>query len=148
MLQKYKKIFIFALKLKVKMSHLYHLVIKYPLSCLIVVVIWILCLVPVPENPLSRISLIDKWTHIAMYCLLCVVIWAEYLKAHDHIDRKRIWPLTLLAPVLMGGLIEIVQATCTNGTRSGEWLDFLADVIGVAIGQAIGILLARYFSKG
>ena len=99
------------------MSYLHHLLSKYPFSCLITIVIWVLSLIPIPENPLSHISLIDKWTHLVMYGGL-------------------------------GGLIEIVQATCTKGVRSGEWLDFLADVIGTVIGQTIGILLARCFSKG
>ncbi|PTL32377.1 VanZ-like protein [Prevotella sp. oral taxon 376] len=130
------------------MSHLHHLLIKYPFSCLMIVVIWILCLIPMPENPLSHVRLVDKWTHLIMYGGLCVVIWAEHLKTHHHVDRKKIWLPALLAPILMGGLVEIVQATCTNGARSGEWIDFLADVIGVALGQAIGILLARCFSKG
>lgn len=130
------------------MSYLHHLLSKYPFSCLITIVIWVLSLIPIPENPLSHISLIDKWTHLVMYGGLCVVIWIEHLKTHNSIARKGTWLTILLLPILMGGLIEIVQATCTNGVRSGEWLDFLADVIGTAIGQAIGILLARCFSKG
>lgn len=130
------------------MSHLRHLLIKYPLSCLTIMIIWILCLAPIPENPLSHVSLIDKWTHLVMYGGLCAVIWAEYLRTHNRVNWKKIWLLALLAPTLMGGLVEIIQATCTNGARSGEWLDFLADVVGVAIGQVIGILLARCFSKG
>ena len=83
-----------------------------------------------------------------MYGGLCVVIWIEHLKTHNSIARKGTWLTFLLLPILIGGLIEIVQATCTNGVRSGEWLDFLADVIGTVIGQTIGILLARCFSKG
>lgn len=130
------------------MSYLHHLLSKYPFSCLITIVIWVLSLLPIPENPLSHISLIDKWTHLVMYGGLCVVIWIEHLKTYNSIARKGTWLTILLLPILMGGLIEIVQATCTNGVRSGEWLDFLADVIGTAIGQTIGILLARCFSKG
>ena len=130
------------------MSYLHHLLSKYPLSSLTTIVIWVLSLIPIPENPLSHISLIDKWTHLVMYGGLCIMIWAEHLKNPNSIARKGTWLTILLLPILMGGLIEIVQATCTNGVRSGEWLDFLADVIGTAIGQTIGILLARCFSKG
>ena len=46
--------------------------------------------------------------------------------------------ISLLLPVLMGGLIEIVQATCTGGRRSGDWLDFAADGVGAIIGWIIG----------
>ncbi len=41
----------------------------------------------------------------------------------------------------MGGLIEVLQATCTGGMRSGDWLDFAADAVGATAGSAIGILL-------
>ena len=47
----------------------------------------------------------------------------------------------------MGGLIEIVQATCTGGNRRGDILDWVADSIGVILGQIIGIPLAQVLSK-
>jgi len=53
----------------------------------------------------------------------------------------------VIAPVIMGGLIEIVQATCTNGVRNGDVTDWIADNIGVVIGQLIGIPLALYLSR-
>lgn len=36
--------------------------------------------------------------------------------------------------------MELLQAYCTT-TRSGEWLDFFADTIGVFLGTAIGLLM-------
>lgn len=51
--------------------------------------------------------------------------------------------IAFVFPLLMGGLIEIAQATCTGGNRSGDWLDFLADGIGAVAATAIGILPAR-----
>ena len=53
-----------------------------------------------------------------------------------------------LAPLLMGGLIELAQANCTGGNRSGDWLDFAANSIGVVAGNLIGMLLAKCFAKG
>ena len=47
----------------------------------------------------------------------------------------------------MGGLIEIVQATCTGGNRSGDVTDWLADAVGVALGQLIGIPLAMWLAN-
>ena len=47
----------------------------------------------------------------------------------------------------MGGLIELAQAYLTFGHRSGEWLDFAADGVGVLVGAAIGMLLARCRAK-
>ena len=41
---------------------------RYPLSCVLIVVIWVLCLTPwIPESPLNNVRLIDKWTHLVMY---------------------------------------------------------------------------------
>ena len=48
-----------------------------------------------------------------------------------------------LVPVIMGGLVEIVQATCTNGVRNGDWLDFLADGIGSTLAFLIGLVLVK-----
>jgi VanZ family protein len=47
--------------------------------------------------------------------------------------------------ILLGGLIELLQAYCTT-TRSGEWLDFFADSIGVLLGNAIGLLMKAFRS--
>lgn len=46
----------------------------------------------------------------------------------------------------MGGSIEIVQATCTYGLRSGEWLDFAADAVGCMAGWLIGMALEAFLS--
>ena len=48
-----------------------------------------------------------------------------------------------LVPVIMGGLVEIVQATCTNGVRNGDWLDFFADGIGSTLAFLIGLVLVK-----
>lgn len=124
-----------------------HIVKKYPLSCLCVIVIWILCLVPIPETPLSNINMIDKWTHLVMYGGWCGVLWIEYGFHHHTINKKRAFLYVFIFPILMGGAIEIVQQYCTGGNRSGDFIDFVADAIGVALGALIGIPLAQRISK-
>lgn len=129
------------------MKILYNAINRYPLSCLCLAAIWVLCLIPIPETPLNDIGLIDKWTHFAMYGGLCSILWAEYGFHHDAIDKRKTFLCFVVAPILMGGLIEIVQATCTGGNRSGDIMDWAADTVGVAIGQLIGIPLALFVSR-
>lgn len=123
-----------------------HFIKQYTLSFICMVVIWILCLVPIPETPLSQINMVDKWTHIVMFGGWCTVLWLEYGLRHRVINMKRAIPYAIIFPILMGGLIEIVQQTCTGGNRSGDFIDFIADAIGVALGAAIGIPLALMIS--
>lgn len=146
-LQNYKILFTFAYKLKVIMKILLNIIRLYPVSCLCIAAIWVLCLIPIPETPLNDIRLIDKWTHFALYAFLCAVMWTEYGIRHKTPLCKKALFYLIAAPILMGGLIEIAQATCTGGNRSGDLLDWAADAVGVAIGQLIGIPLALIASK-
>lgn len=130
------------------MNRILNLAKRYPLTSLLVVAIWVLCLIPtVPETPLSSFCLIDKWTHLVMYGTLVAVIWWEYTRQHTTNNARRLFLLAFLAPVAMGGLVELAQAYCTGGRRSGEWFDFAANTIGVVLGTLIGILLAAYRAR-
>ena len=111
------------------------------MSVFCILLIWVLSLTPFfPETPLDDVQFIDKWTHLAMYGGTCSVIWFEYLRSHSSIDWRKILLLAVVGMVLLGGLMELLQAYCTT-TRSGEWLDFWADTLGVLLGNALGLLL-------
>ena len=125
-----------------------HIIMAYPFATCLILVIWVVCLMPVPETPLNNLTLFDKWAHISMYAVLCLVMWAEYLRRHQKLNKTRLFIGAFLAPLLMGGLIELAQANCTGGNRSGDWLDIAANSIGVVMGNLIGMLLARCFAKG
>jgi len=119
-----------------------NLIARYPLSAALIVAIWVMCLTPwIPETPLNDVSLIDKWTHLVMYGTLTAVIWWEYLRQHPQPESRRLLLLAFLAPVAMGGMVELAQAYCTAGHRSGDWLDFLANSLGVVLGTLIGLIL-------
>ena len=122
---------------------------RYPLTSVLVAVIWVICLVPIPEDvPLGDVPMMDKWTHFVMYGTLCTVMWWEYLRRHEKTNAGRLVLLAFLAPIVMSGLIELAQAYCTGGNRSGDWLDFAANTIGVVLGNVIGILLAAFRARG
>ena len=112
----------FCAKIHNKMRYILPYIRKYPLSCCCLAAIWVLCLMPIPEIPLSHVRFIDKWTHIALYLCTCGVIWTEYLRHHPLKNQPTTfsWQKILrwgwLAPIIMSGLIELAQAYCTGGT--------------------------------
>lgn len=111
---------------------------RYPLSSACIVLIWILCFCTPPHTPLDNVSFIDKWTHIVMYLGTCSTIFWEYSRQHRP-QKERPWRWSrlflwgYLMPVLMSGVIEILQENCTNHRRSGDWLDFVANTFGATI---------------
>ena len=114
---------------------------RYPFTILLGVIIILLSLLPMPEIKLAEdVPLADKWTHMVMYGALTLVIWFDYRRAHKRLDALRLLLFAFLAPIAMGGILELLQAYCTT-CRSGEWLDFLANSIGVCIGTIVGLLM-------
>lgn len=128
------------------MKDCYQFIRKYPLSIVCFLLIWVLSLLPFfPETPLSDVQFIDKWTHLVMYGGTCSVLWIEYLRAHPRPlpkggEATRLFLLAWLAPILMSGLLELLQAYATT-TRSGEWLDFAANSLGVTLGAVFGLIV-------
>ena len=112
----------------------------YPFSCLCILLIWILSLTPfLPETPLDNVVLIDKWVHVIMYGGTCGVIWMEYARSHQRPDYEKLFFWAWLAPVLMSGVLELMQEYCTT-TRNGSWLDMIANAIGVTLAAIFGVV--------
>ena len=120
----------------------------YPLTTLLVIFIWVICVIPIPETPLSNVTFADKWTHLVMYFSLSMCVAHEYFRKHKKIGKKPLLLYIWLLPVVMGRLVEIVQATCTNGVRNGDWLDFVANGSGSTLALPVCVLLATFRSKG
>ena len=118
------------------MTYIRHLLKAYPVSCFYILMIWILCFATIPSTPLDNVTLIDKWVHIAMYGGTCATIWLEYLRLHTTkpqpvmriaspadkplLSWTKLFCLAWIAPILMSGVIEILQEYCTGGRRSGD----------------------------
>lgn len=115
---------------------------RYPLSIILVAVIWCLCMFTPPETPLSEVAYIDKWTHLVMYGGFCSVIWFEYLLRHRNLFWHQIVTWAIISPIVMSGIIELAQAYCTT-TRSGEWLDFAVNTLGAILGNILGYYVLR-----
>lgn len=115
---------------------------KYPLSLLVIAAILFLSLFNPPKTKLDPINGIDKIAHVCMYGGLELIIWIEYLRHHNSLNLIKILVFGILAPIALGGLMEIAQMKLTQG-RSGEWADLLADIIGIITGAAIGYFVIR-----
>ena len=116
---------------------------KYPLSTICLVLIGILSFTPFfPETPFDEVQFMDKWTHLVMYGGTTSVIWWEYLRHHQQLDKRKLLLWALFGMIILGGLVELGQAYCTT-TRSGEWLDFWADTVGVLLGNGIGLIMMK-----
>jgi len=114
---------------------------RYPVTLLLVLVIILLSLLPMPDMKIGEdIPLADKWTHMVMYGTLTLVIWFEYKRSHQRLNALRLLLFAFLAPIALGGALELAQSYLTT-CRSGEWLDFAANSIGVCIGTVLGLLL-------
>lgn len=118
----------------------------YPLTLLTVAVICYLSFFTPPQTELDNISNIDKLVHTCMYGGLSIIIWWEYLRKHDTICWKRFIPISVVFPIMMSGIIELLQAYCTTN-RSGEWLDFAANSFGVVLAFIAGNSVLRRIMK-
>jgi len=115
----------------------------YPFSCILIAAIWYLSLLfNAPETPLDNVQLIDKWVHIVMYGGTFTVLWIEYMRRHQQPNYRKLAIWAFVAPIIMSGILELLQEYCTE-TRQGEWLDLLANSIGVALAALIGLTLFR-----
>lgn len=144
MLQRYTK-FSYLCRVLLKKSP-YMLLLyfrRYPITFLLAFAIVLLSLLPIPDVRMPvEVPLVDKWTHMVMYGVLTLVIWLEYIRAHRQMRGLRLLSLAFLAPIAMGGALELMQAYLTT-CRSGEWLDFVANSIGAVVGAGCGLLASR-----
>ena len=118
---------------------------NYRFSLFCIVLIWVLSLMPVPETNLAEdIPFIDKWTHIVMYLGTCSIIWIEYyLKHKAETNKIRLLIGAIILPILMSGILELLQEYCTGGLRNGDWIDLAANTTGVVLAAILGVFLFR-----
>lgn len=95
---------------------------------------------PVNELHLENMELSDKWAHTLMYAGLTAVMLFDtnYEKLKQGMVTLPLW--LVIIPIAYGGLMELLQAYCTNGNRSGDWLDFIANSIGSILVYALAWL--------
>ena len=114
----------------------------YVPAVVVAVAIALLSLWEHPTLPPLVLRWSDKTWHTLMYVVQAVALLLP-VAALGGAKQKGIWVRYVWAWVLTvgyGGLMEVLQATCTR-TRTGDWMDLVADIIGASIGL---ILVAIY----
>jgi len=102
------------------------------ISWMLALIITFLSLTPLDQLP--EVPGGDKLHHLVAYAALA------FPKALARPDRMLVFALIYAA---LGGGIELLQPYVN---RWGTWGDFLANVIGIAIGVALGRAMRRYLA--
>ena len=114
---------------------------KFWISIVFCIAIIVLCFMSAQSLPRVSISNLDKFVHYLMFWGLSGAVFFDntyYLRQATSVQR--IFWGSFLFPVLMGGLIEILQGVLTS-YRFGDWWDFFYDVVGAVIGFLICLLI-------
>lgn len=103
-------------------------------------IFYLTCIVNVDSIPVpDRVLHYDKLAHFGMFFVLSGAIYFDYYHFHKGKPNKFMWVLLgLLIPVIYGGAIEIVQEQFFS--RSGEWMDFVADALGSLSATVIALI--------
>ncbi|MBQ9440159.1 MAG: VanZ family protein [Paludibacteraceae bacterium] len=101
-----------------------------------------LSLLPIgPPQLLRGVSLLDKWTHFAMYgCLTATLL----------IDRRlngapMRWLMVTLCVAVLGAVLEACQYPLPY--RTFEWLDMLANALGATLGTLLTAAILKISRK-
>ena len=108
--------------------------LKYWRSFAIVCAIAYVCLLRKPHVTLPPFTDMDKWAHGVMYIVLALVMLWDNKKAG--IQASYSWIIVVLFSAIFGGFIEILQEQFFY-PRTGDWMDWLADCIGIWVGVGI-----------
>ncbi len=117
---------------------------KYPISLTIIAIVIYLSFFKPPSLDVGKIPNLDKLVHICMYGGVSGMLWIEFLLNHRRYEDVlwHAWIGAVLCPIAMSGIIEILQEYCTT-YRGGDWLDFLANTIGVTLATLVSYFIIR-----
>lgn len=117
---------------------------KYPISLAIMAIVIYLSFFKPPSLDVGKIPNLDKLAHICMYGGVSGMLWIEFLLNHRRYEDVlwHAWIGAVLCPIAMSGIIEILQEYCTT-YRGGDWLDFLANTIGVTLATLVAYFIIR-----
>lgn len=120
--------------------------LRYTILPLIVVLLIFIatCLLSPSDMPSMPESIPwDKLVHFGMFFLLTTVIMVDYYwmhKGNPPLFRWIFWGLII--PIFYGGAIELMQKYFFS-SRSAEWGDWIADILGSLVATVLVIIFFR-----
>ena len=111
-----------------------------PFIAYVILISW-LSLTPTPPQIENDFFGWDKVQHAGAYVVFTLL--AGWAFGAFTLDLKRCWRLAVVAAVIFGGAMEIVQGAFTR-TRTAEWGDLLADLVGAAGAYALIMIINRW----
>lgn len=89
------------------------------------------------EMPKVNILFFDKIVHVALYVFLTIVLIFDF-RSHNKFSKNNSFYIVqcILFPIILGGCIEIAQGKWFY-PRTAEWVDWLADILGVTIALVV-----------
>ena len=126
--------------------------IRYSIVPIIIslVILYLCCFIPandIPEVSFDFFIPLDKIVHFCMYLGLSGATSINFI--HGYRGRVNFYRLLLIAfifPILYGGLIELLQHYFFP-PRSGDWFDFLADILGSLFALPFAIKYKNHLRK-
>lgn len=116
---------------------------NYPFAMVLVAVVLYLSFFTPPTEDVPKFPGFDKIVHVGMYGALAGTLWLEYLyRYRSQFSYRAVFLLTWLMPVLLSGLVEIGQE-CLTDNRSGDILDFCANMGGATLAFIVGNWVVR-----
>lgn len=111
---------------------------RYPLSIITLAALMYCSFFDPSGRNLPSIVGYDKLVHALMYTGLTLVFWFEWMLRHirSRRDILRGFVFCFVFPILLGASIECAQEYLIE-YRSGEWLDILANTVGVCIATVL-----------
>lgn len=96
----------------------------------------VLLLIPSFKIP-KAFDFYDKTQHLLVFIMLTLAGMLAFPKRLKTV---------VLGLILYGGLMEVMQSALTT-TRHGEWLDWLTDGVGIALGGSVYTLINHFLCK-
>ena len=123
---------------------LWRKIIGYWKSFLVISAIAYVSLLREPSVPLPAIEGADKWAHMLMYLVLTLVLLWD--SKRTDCQPRQMWIIAIAIPVIYGGFIEMIQERYCH-PRTGDWMDWLSDCVGVVLAVGIWIIGTKWHER-